>query len=428
VTSPSFAPKRSLGTQAVVIALSTGVSQVILAVLYLVAARSAGVESYGSVVAAVAAGLATFGLLDFGTDALWVREIAAGRLDPSEYSRRAVSKLAIILVTAVLWAVVIGLLFTSTLYWLSGFFAFAQGLSQTVQTAVRASGRAELAGGAILIDKGVAALVFFGLWLGGADVLVALVLGLLAGPVASGIASNALFLGDWKLRPRLRRPVNPWQGSHSFGIANAAVTARSYDVTLTQAFGGSLAAGTYGAVNRWTQAIELLSSAFSSASAPYMASAPSARAAIRHLRSAMWLPLLAILASVVGIVIAPVLVSFLLGDAYAGSATVLRILAAGTIVSNVNQPLFVFLMARGKDRKGAASLSTGMGITLVLVAVLSPGLGASGAAIAYVCGQAVLLLMLASSAVRLLAVERAEWRAVAGRRPSLAPSESITGE
>lgn len=410
MTSEQFAPKRSLKTQAFAVAGAVGVAQVVVAVLYLVAARESNVEDFGSVVAAVAAGVASFGLLDFGTNALWVREISAGRLSSSEHARRAKWKIFYIFGIAVMWAAFISLVAPGSPFWISGFITFAQGFAQTVQTSLRAAGRSELAGASILIDKGASALVFLSLWLTGVDVLAAFVVSLVAGPFVSGVVSNWALLRQNRIRFGLDRPVNPWQGARNFGVSNAADTARSYDVTLTALCGGAAAAGTYGAVNRWTQAIELLTFAFTASSAPYMANAPSARAALRRLRSAIWLPLTAILGSCVAILAAPWLVGFLLGPAYAGAADVLRILAAGTIASNLNQPMFVFLMARGKDRIGAVMATTGVATMLTLVALLTPRLGATGAAIAYLVGQVALLLMLGTAAARLLAEERADER------------------
>jgi len=402
MTSENFAPKRSLGTQAVTVAIATGLAQAIVAILYLAAARASNVEDYGHVVAAVAAGVASFGLLDLGTNALWVREISAGRLPPNELFRRATWKIVYIFGVAVAWAALVHTFLPGSPYWISGFVTFAQAFAQVVQAVMRAGGRSELVGASILIDKGTAAVVFFALWSAGVDVLVAFVLSLVIGPVTSGILSNWALLRDRRIRFVRGGPVNPWKGARNFAVSNVADTARSYDVTLAAEFGGAVAAGTYGAVNRWTQAIELLTFAFSSSSAPYMASAPSARAAVKYLRSAIWLPLLAILGSCVVILIAPWVVDLLLGEAYAGSADVLRILAAGTIASNLNQPMFVFLMARGKDRAGAVIVTTAVATILSLVAILTPSLGAIGAALAYVVGQVFLLLMLATTCARLL--------------------------
>jgi len=408
MTNENFAPKRSLRTQAITVAVATGVAQVIVAGLYIVAAKSSNVEDFGSVVAAVAAGIASVGLLDFGTNSFWVREISAGRMSAAEHSRRATWKVLFILAVGLGWAVVISVLVPGSPFWISGFVAFAQAFSLTVQSGLRARGRAELVGAAVIVDKVTAAVVFLAFLWAGTGILVAFVTGLIVGPLVSGVVSNWVLLADRRIRFDLAGPVNPWRGARNFGVANIAETARTYDVTLTALFGGAAAAGTYGAVNRWTQATELLTSAFSSASAPYMAHAPSARAAIRHLRSAAWLPLLAILVSCVTIVLAPWAVDLLLGDQYAGSANVLRILAAGTIVSNLNQPLFVFLMARGKDRSGARLLTTGVAVMLCLVVVLTPRLGAIGAAVAYAVGQLVLFVLLATAALRLVVSDEAD--------------------
>jgi O-antigen/teichoic acid export membrane protein len=406
MSNENFAPKRSLRTQAVAVAGATGLAQIVMALLYLSAARGSSVEEFGSVVAAVAAGIGSVGLVDLGTNNLWTRELAAGRLTQADYSRRAKWKIVYILGASFVWAVTVALIFPGSPYWITGYVAFAQAFCLTVQAALRARGRVELVAAAVLVDKGVAAVVFVSFWLAGASALVALVVGITAGPITSAIVSNRLMLGDRRIRFGWSNPLNPWTGARNFGVANVAETARSYDVTLVDFTGGPAAAGTYGAVNRWTQAIELLSAAFISASVPYLANAPSTRAAIRHLRSGIWLPIMSLLASCAVIVLAPWIVQFLLGPEYADSADVLRLLAAGTIASNLNQPMYMLLMARGKDRSGAILVTVGIASTLTLTAVLTPGLGAIGAAIAYVAGHVLLFVMLVTSIARLLAAEK----------------------
>jgi len=167
-----------------------------------------------------------------------------------------------------------------------------------------------------------------------------------------------------------------------------------------------MAAGVYGAVNRWTQPISLLSDAFRAASVPYVASAPSAIAAVKHLRSGAWLPVLAIVACIVAIVAAPWLVALLLGSRWSEATVVLQLLAIGTIVGIVAQPLYVLLMTRGWDRAGATVMVVSVAVSLATVAVLSPRYGATGGGVAFVTGQVAFLIGLSLKVYRLAAASR----------------------
>lgn len=413
--STEFAPRRSLGAQAVVLAAATGLSQIIIAALYVYAARESTVVEYGQAIAAIALGMAAGGLLDFGSNAFWVREMSAGRLTSEAFSNRASWKIALVLVTAAAWAAGGQLLAPGSLYWCSGFIAFGQALSQTVQARLRARGRAEYAGIVILLDRLTAAVLFLSLSVANVGVLEALVVALVLGPTLSGLVANVALLGDGRLRLVLRRPINPWRGSGAFGVASTAFALQSYgDVPLVAWSAGPAAAGVYGAVNRWTQPMALLAQAFTAASAPYVASATSVRAAVRRQLSAAWLPAFAVGTCGAMIVFAPWIVVTLLGNPYVKAATVLRLLAAGTIVHIVAQPFYTLLMVRGHDRAGATLVGSSVCVTLGLVVVLAPGYGAAGAGVAYVAGQMMLLVGVVVAAVLMFGERKTPQRPSSG--------------
>jgi len=387
---------------------ATGLAQVVVAVLYVVAARESSVADYGQAVAALALGLAAVGIMDFGTNDLWLRDLSAGRLDLTRFSRLAAWKTYYLGLVATVWAVVCAAALPGGPYWISGFVALSQSLSQTARVCLRAHGRAELAGAAILLDRLIAASLFFLMWLVGCDVLVALVLSLAVSPGLSGLLANRWITESGRIVFRITRPLNPWKGTRAFGVASAAVTLRAYgDVPMLALFGGATAAGIYAAVNRWTQPISLLSDAFRAASVPYVASAPSANDAVKHLRSGAWLPVVAILACGVAIIVAPWLVDLLLGDRWGESAIVLQLLAIGTIISILAQPLYVLLMARGWDLAGATIVVLSVAVSLVMVALLGARYGAVGGGLAFVVGQLVFSVGLALTIHRIAATRRA---------------------
>ncbi len=87
--------------QAVLLAGATGLSQVLVAVLYLFAARGVGPGAFGSVVSAVALGTAAAGFIDFGTNNHWTRELARQAIGRDVSATRLFSKIAITIALAV---------------------------------------------------------------------------------------------------------------------------------------------------------------------------------------------------------------------------------------------------------------------------------------------------------------------------------------
>ena len=87
--------RRGVGTQAMALAASTGIAQILVAVIYVVAARDSAPAQYGLIVAAIALGVVAAGFLDFGTNTLWVRELATGRMSAEQFGARLLGKLLI---------------------------------------------------------------------------------------------------------------------------------------------------------------------------------------------------------------------------------------------------------------------------------------------------------------------------------------------
>lgn len=386
--------KTNIGTQAIALAASSGVSQLIVASLYIISARSVEPTSFGLVVTAIAIGTTAVGFLDFGTNSLWVREVASGRMDVTTLGNRMSFKLLYAFVIFSAWSAFTAAFFWSSDLWAAGPVAMSVLLAQSFHVPLRGNGRGELVAIAILGDRLVAA-SSFGMFLAiGFEPLSALWISLSIGGVASALIA-------WRFTPRQNRSVlrmcnfiNPWTGSRHFGVANVALSAQSLDIPALTLFGGPGAAGIYAAVSRWTQPMGLLASAFASAAAPHVARAASFKAAWVEARKSMWLLGGAIMTCLMVALYAPHVVEILLGSEYKGSADVLRVLALAAMFAVGNQPLFVFLQSRGFDR--AASLIT-VGcifVQLSLVLVLAPFLHAIGAALASLCSQLLMLIAL----------------------------------
>ena len=264
--------------------------------------------------------------------------------------------------------------------------------------------RAEKRGGQIamllLVERIVAfatfaLLVFFeaslawGLWL-------SLVVGTSAASTAAWFS-----IATWG-RPRFWRVKgsNPWTGARYYGISAVALSGQQLDLPALAFVGGSSAAGLYGAVNRWTQPMGLFASAFSSASVPFVASAKDLRSALRHVSKSAWLLLVAVLVSGLMAWAAPRIVTVLLGDAFESSATVLRLLALGTIPAILNQPMATALQARGHDRAVALTFSVSVAAQLILVGSLGHAYGAVGAGLAFCALQTILSASLVTVLLR----------------------------
>ncbi|BBX17993.1 hypothetical protein CRI77_15370 [Mycolicibacterium duvalii] len=86
------------------------------------------------------------------------------------------------------------------------------------------------------------------------------------------------------------------------------------------------------------------------------------------------------------------LVSLLLGDAYAGSVSVLKWLAGAMILNVLVQPMLTALQARRFDHFAAAISMASVGAQLAIVVTLAPTMGALSAGIAFFASQALQLL------------------------------------
>lgn len=397
--------QRNIGLQAIALAGCTGSAQLIMAFLYIVTARSSAPSEFGLVVTAIALSPIAVGLLDFGTNNYWTREFAANRLNPALLGRRLASKLFYSAAALAVWTVVTFALFPTTKLWMAGPVALSIILTQSCQVPLRSLGRGDLVAIAVLLDKTVAGASFVVLTGFGTSPISALWLSLSVGGVSSALLCWGLTPRVSRPRLRLNRSTNPWAASSHYGVATVAMTAQSLDIPMLTLFAGTGATGTYAAVSRWTQPMGLLAGAFSAASAPHVARAHSAAEAWNSARKAIWLLGAAGGLSLITAIFAPVIVSTLIGPNYPGSVEVLRTLAAATILSIVNQPVYVFLQARGFDKQIALITLFSVLIQLALVALLSSSMNAYGAAVAYLCTQLVLLismgLLLASNWDRL---------------------------
>jgi O-antigen/teichoic acid export membrane protein len=389
-------------SQAILLAAATGIAQVIVAVIYVYSARTAGPHDYGLIVSAIALGTSAVGFVDFGTNSLWTRDIARGVLSRDLLGRRIANKLIAAVVLAVAWTTAAAVLFPSTQLWTAGPIAFGLIFSQSLQVPLRGIARNDLVALSVLLDKIIAGGIFWLLASADLDGATRLWVCLVLGSFASGSLA-------WICTPKLTRPrvvpdvkINPWAGSRHYGASTLASSAQALNLPALAVVSSASASGVFGAVNRWTQPMGLFSSAFVAASLPHVAKAPTLRDGLRHIKSGLWLIGVAIVLSLAAIAIAPAIVPFLLGHEFSSSVGVLQLLGVATILGIINQPLVVFLQARQRDRAVAWMLGLSMLGQLGLVLALGGWLGAAGAALALLAYQLAVGIIASITTLRLL--------------------------
>jgi len=397
---------RSPSRQAVLLAGATGLSQLAVAVVYILVARWADPAGYGLVVAAVAVGTTAAGVFDFGANSLWVRELASGRLDRREAGARAATKLLLASVIAAVAGTLLAALVPNSTLWVAAPIALGLTGGLVFQVPLRAAAQSHLTAIGVVVGRFTGLGLLLALVAAGVSPVDCLWLALLVGSIVEAITHLVVTPASYRYIMRGFIPRNPWKDSRHYGVHGVAMSLQNLDVSILNALGGAVAAGLYGAVNRWTQPLGIVINAYTSASMPFVARARRWREVSTHLRSGLWMPALAVVACVAVAGGAPWIVPLLLGTQYSGSTAVLVALALGTIPAIANQPLAVFLQALGSDATVArVTLSAVVG-RLALVALVATQWGAMGAALAFGTSQAVMCVVLSVVFVR----EVRQWR------------------
>ncbi len=367
--------------------------------MYLFAARDAGPSDFGATFTMIAIGVTAAGVLDFGTNSLWTRDLASGRTSVRAVQSAIAGKF-LYSTAALVGALAVA---ASAGYAAQASIAVAIGISvligQALTVGLRAAARADLVALVILTERGLGAAAMAAMVCLGMSSLTALWIALASGALSSGMVAWAL--APQRIGPGTVPSARPWSGSMGFGFGGLATSLQSADVAVLSAAGGPAAAGAFGAVSRWTQPMGLAVSAFAQSAAPVIAAANSWEAAWRRIRPSLWLPGLAIFGCILVALISPWIVATLLGEDYADSALVLTVLAVGTIPACCNQPLAIFLQFRGRQGIVGGVLMAGTCAQLVMVALLAPPWGGVGAAVGFAVTQCLILLALVVLVIRL---------------------------
>jgi O-antigen/teichoic acid export membrane protein len=381
-----------VGSQTVMLVAATAISQSITAFLFIATARLSAVELFGQVATAVAIGMVGAGLVDFGFNSLYTRDLAANSVRLDEYWSRAKTKLSIGFLLAAIWF--FSTFAISFVLSIASLVFFSILTLQTLLVPLRAQSRITLVAVLFLVERVSAALLFVTLILIEHSPSMSLILSLAFGTLISSLIAWIL-VGRLLESPKVRAHRGlPWAGSKNYGVSAISNSLQQLDLPLLALFGGPAVAGIYGSISKWTQPLGLIANAFATASTPVIAKVSSTREAIRQVSRSAWIIALGLLAAVAMIPLAPWLVDLLLGSGYAAAVPVFQLMALGTIPGILNQILASGLQARGFDRQVARIGFTAVFIQLALVVAFSGDLGAVAAAAAYCVLQTFALALL----------------------------------
>lgn len=362
-----------------------GSAQMASALIFAVAARSMGVDAFGREAVLLGTAITTTALLDLGVNARVVRQIVGGHMPTAQAQQWAVGKTV---TTSVVAAVACG----ATAWfmespWASGVLAVLYGAalqhSQSQQGILRAHNRLWASVWLVATSKVIAAIaICWWAWVGLNP--IGLWVCLLTGEIAAILLALKL-LGRCVV---LSVPLCPYRGGRSFAVTAFVTGIQSFDVVAAGLLGGQNVAGTYGAVSRWIAPLLLLPVSVGQIEAPRMVAAESNRDAWRIVRQGSILISPTLVAAATGIVLAPSIVSTVLGQGYRDSVLPLRLLLAGVAFGALGQLLVNFLQTRGQARQVARSFMATLAMQVGLVVVLTPRFGAIGVAAAMASSNA----------------------------------------
>lgn len=405
---------QAVAVQAIALSAARGVGQVIMVLAIAGVARNVGVERLGMLVTSLALAAVLSGLFDFGANSYWVRELAAGRMSDATYSARSGTKLALGLTLSVIAGVMALVLFPGQSFWGVGPLLMSSLLSQTAQSLMLARGRPSRLILAALVDRGVlgVGVVALTLWTS-IEPEPAFIVSYTLGSALGAIVCYSSISHSLLPRANAKSLSNIWEGSRYYGMSSAFVALQSLDIVIAGGVGGPSVSGTYGAVNRWTAPITLVTSAVAALQAPAIASARSKAEVWSRLRPTLWLSGGAGLAAIVMAMLAQPLVLVLLGAEFIAASDVLRVAALAAAVSAATQTLMTVLQARRRDRYVALAFASVVATQLALVVPLTAWHGALGTATASVIAQLMLFVALGVGLFR--ATGRIELRGPAAR-------------
>lgn len=410
---PGAASVRSVLGGTVWLAVGTFGSQAFAALLYVFVARAAGPHAFGTVMTAVGVALVGADVVDFGMK-LWV--LASGaKADPAEIVAQHQRKVTVALLLAATAAGAIATVqmvsgegpgaFSLVPLILVGHLAVVSGTSIAVRM-----GQPRAASMLTFLERFVAAALGLGLLALGVGGVAALVIGLVAGEIAS-IAYQTVRLPQGRLLLAFR--LSGFGGQLRRGLPFAASDLASdiiqLHVVIVGAVAGAAAAGDYAAATRLMAVFIIATGSLSTVLLPALSGSGTAATALFR-RSLLLLAGTVAAGALIVAVLAPWAVRLVYGAEYSGAVAAVQTYCGVVLLVSVGQPLSAALQASGRQSLVARVEVAALVPSALLVAAGAWRWGAAGGA----AGAAVVLIPVVAWYAR-------AWRRQASRSSEPAP-------
>lgn len=382
----------------------TGASQLLYAASFVLLAQLVGPGPLGEVAVPLALGMLLASLIDLGSNALSVREIASGRETTGVALGRLLARSLLLVPLLAVGSACLYL--AGNDYYYAVVVALGTALGQGVQSIRRATFRLKSSAMLTLAERTIlfASVALFNYL----DVLSPQSFCLAA--IASGLSVqlSAVWAEISRRKGTLRLHLErPYASIGGFGITAILNAIQGNDVALLGLLSGPTATGEYAAISRWIQPMNMVATVHGAAVAPSVARAGDVKAATRELLSTWWLPVVSMTAAVAVAIGSTPIVRMVLGPAFEASAPSLRWLAVASAFVSCTQPVYVLLQNRGFDKVVSLGFCISVAAQGCMLVYLGPRVGAVGAAYAALGGQVVLFVFLASTLAKVWGRESA---------------------
>ncbi|TKV57355.1 hypothetical protein FDO65_17680 [Nakamurella flava] len=413
MTSTRQTRRAGVRRQTLFYTVALGLGSLVTGVLFVFAARSMPPGTFGLVSTSIGIATVLAGVIDFGTNSLWVRELSDSHTSVGVVARQMRGKAVVAAATAGALAAVLGTWLTPACA-VVGLYLLALVVAQMSVVPLRARVMPARVVSCTVADRSVAASTMLALsWF---DVEPALRL-----PVALSLGSFAgAALAMWRLEGRsefisCKSVAMPWGGAAFFGLSSLVLAVQNLDQAVVLKVAGASAAADVGAVSRWMSPIGLIGTALANTAGPLAARAPDVRSAWSTMKPTRPYVLLAICVGAVSSLLSPWLVPAVLGTAYAGSIPVFQILAISATITVLSQPVVTILQFRGYDRTVCWVVWSGVMLQFTVLFSVVSTMGAIGCAIASLTCQVFILAALVWATCIKVARESKTSVATAGR-------------
>jgi O-antigen/teichoic acid export membrane protein len=368
-------PSRTSATLILLLGRFSGLA--LLSLTFVLAARELGPAAFGPIAAVAGATNLLLAFADAGLNSVSIRALARTPDDVSEFGRTLPVKLGISIFLTLSWTVVCltASSFNSSAIVFLPFALFISGrlVLETLLVPIAARNRMGALSLYGLVERALALVVTAILLMVGLKGL-ALTIGLTAG----NMLTLALVVFREGSPVPLRAPkrgdfLSMIRASRSFWAVSLVSQAMGLDATIVTLLAGGEAGGIYGAASRIIGPIGVAASAYAFVIFTSVSSIASSNSVGQHAvvisRSLRRLALAGFVLSIFCILLAPLVVSIALGDAYGGSVSILRVVVLAAALNMINAPMAAALQALGQEAQVARSIAIGVGVGLCGVAL-----------------------------------------------------------